>query len=243
MSNMKNLSLTGYFAVMIFLLCGCANTSTIRADVSRINGTKVYLIPTGIVKIGCLRDTIGAGFGAIGSLVEHAASADQRNKVATRVATFLTPDTILKLASDEVEYDLRSRTAPYAIIDLPTNEPQAPFNEWFNPDTLTLVPAVAKTSKSIVIDYGFGFLAIHKYILGTYAEGAFGIRIIDPLSGHVVARARTFVVGYIAGGEKISEDVFDLDAPGYNEVIEAAFGKLIKRLVNEAIDKAVTSPT
>lgn len=216
---------------LAFLLVGCANTATIKLNANQLNGAKVYLVPTGQTKVkGLSGDTIGSYFGVVGVLIEHAATSGQRNADAAQADVIFSSDATLQIASDEIEQFLREKKSPQEITLHPIPLEGKAFEEWFNPDQRNDIPADLKINGALIVDYGFQDITLRSFLTATYAVGTIGIRVIDPVSGKVIARARTFEVG----GEKIKDNS---DANAYKNEVKAAFSRVIRRLVQEAFNK------
>lgn len=126
-------------------------------------------------------------------------------------------------------------------------EMSASFNDWFNADQVNLSGMQGLGDDALLIDYGFqGFSLKDYYDQGVLvAEATIGILFIDPKTGKVVGRARVFGVGNSIVGDSMGvngELVARLKAnQSASQVpmaeVDAAFQRLINRLVGNAIRK------
>jgi hypothetical protein len=224
------------FAVPVFLtlvLTGCANTSTVKSEAGFFDNKTVAIAPTGQVRIEGLSNTVGSAFGALGVLVEHALTEKSRADTNTQINQLLGQDFLFKIAQDEVNKNIQK----FGQIKGQSLEQRTlvneDFNKWFNPDQRSEISSLMAKNPDLIIDFGFQGLNITNYMAGSFAEGTFGLRVIDAKTGKVVARARTFGVG-VFGGVKI---MADRNTSEYFPKAQIAFDSLIKKLTLEAIDK------
>jgi hypothetical protein len=221
------------YAALVVTLIGCANTSTVRSNASVFDDKTVGIAPTGQVKIEGMSNTVGSAFGALGVLIEHALTEKSRMETDARINQTLTEDSLFQMAQVEIRKNLPKFGNMKNHVLLPRTLANEDFARWFNPDSRSDVMNLSDTSADIFIDFGFQGLNITNYMAGTYAEGTFGLRVVDAKSGKVIARVRTFGVGAF-GGVKLS---VDRDSPDFSRESKIAFEALIKKLVLEAIDK------
>lgn len=223
----------GYFFAVMLAMSGCANVSTMKINSSQIEGRNVAIIPTGAAKIEGLSSTVGGAFGALGVLIEHAATEASRAKSANQVAEAFTIDDAFSVATNQISKNGIRLGAVKRFVVLQRSLPSEEFTSWYNSDQRSDSRQYGSTGAEFVIDVGFQSLTINSYLAGRYAEAALGVRVIEVSSGKVVGRARTFGVGAF-GGEKIEVDSTD---PQYGRAVAASFTKIIQRLTDEAITK------
>jgi hypothetical protein len=225
-------------AVLALTLFGCANGSTVRSDTSVFNNKSVGIAPTGHVRIEGMSNTVGSAFGALGVLVEHALTEKSRSETDTQFNQMLTEDSLFQMAQAEIGKNMFKFGSVKNHVSLPRTLVNEEFTKWFNPESRSDVVNSGDNNADLLIDFGFQGLNVTKYLAGTYAEGTFGLRVVDAKSGKVIARARTFGVGAF-GGVKINTNG---DSANFSRESQIAFETLIKKLVVEAIDK-VTKPS
>jgi hypothetical protein len=149
-----------------------------------------------------------------------------------------TQDSLFQMAQVEIGKNMSKFGSVKNHVVLPRTLVNEEFTKWFNPESRSDIVNSGADSPDLLVDFGFQGLNVTKYLAGTYAEGTFGLRVVDAKSGKVIARARTFGVGAF-GGVKINTNG---DASNFSRESQIAFETLIKKLVVEAIDK-VTKPS
>jgi hypothetical protein len=214
--------------VAVFLV-GCANTSTIKSEQSLFEGKTVVIVPTGKLQVESVSNALGGTFGLIGLLVEQAVTDTSRKKevsiIEDSVNPFKTADVIINKNIGKFG-KIKSQN---------TIERQLPFDEftnWFNGDKRNDIAAIRNSNPDIIIDYGFQGINTTTYMIGTYAEGSFGMRVVDASNGKILARVRTFAAG--TSGIKLN---VGKDSPEYPAELVSAFNSLVEKLTMEAIDK------
>ncbi len=223
--------------ILALVLTGCANTSTVKSEAEIFTNKTVAIAPTGQVRIEGLSNTVGSAFGALGVLVEHALTEKSRADTNAQINQLLGQDALFKIAEDEVNKNILKFGKIKGQSSEQRTLPNEDFNKWFNPDQRTDVSSFSGKSPDLIIDFGFQGLNITNYMAGSFAEGTFGLRVVDAKTGKVIARARTFGAG-VFGGVKI---MADRNTPDYFPKAQIAFDSLIKKLTLEAIDK-ITKP-
>lgn len=172
--------------------------------------------------------------GVLGALIVIEAAATRSSvDTAQRVGRMWPANAILTMTAAEIA-SLLSAKGEFSSVEVacPTLN-AAEFASWFNGDKRTDLLTETPMRGSLILDFGFQHLAVAKYLTGSYAEGALGVRLIDSRSGNVIGRTRVFGVGAF-GGVKIESDQ---GQPEYDAAVKAAFEKLVRQLVGEAIQK------
>lgn len=220
----------GTLLAAVLMLSGCANTATMRVEVSTVSGSRITVVPTGAVKLEGVSSGIGSAFGILGVLIEHAATESSRETSAQRAEKNFPANAILGMAATEIASLLRAKEKFSSIEVASSTLNTTEFTSWFNGDKRTDLLAEPSMHGNLILDFGFQSLTVN----GSYAGGALGVRLIDSRSGNVIGRARVFGVGQFGGGVKIA---VDQDQPEYDAAVKAAFERLVRQLVGESIQK------
>lgn len=228
------------FCIIAAISSGCA-LPTIKADASRLNNTKVYLVPTGTVQVRGVGAYGGGGgiAGLVVTLAITAINADKNKNNGDTAGEVFPAEEIFQIASDEIELFLQNNKSPREIVRFTRTLENDSFPTWFNNDSRTDLSSLGVSNSALVLDFGFQHLAITHYLFfGTYAEGSIGVRLIDPKNGQILGRATASGAGY-QGGEKIQSDSSDSDFIAHRAEVRAAFSRLVRRLLKDAIDKSI----
>lgn len=228
--------LTFILCFSLILISGCANTSTIKADVVSIKDKPLLIVPTGATKITGLSSSGGSAFGLLGLLIEHVATSESRDKAESVANQAFATSSINNLTNDVISLNIRSRAISSQVNFNAATLSKTEFVDWFNSDQRIDIQNISNPTKAFILDYGFQDISITNRFGRRAAEGAFGIRILDPNSGRVIARARVFAIGS-QGGELINGEFSDENSAEYKAAIADVFNRLIRKLVVEALTK------
>ena len=220
----------------LILISGCANTSTIKADAVRIKDKPLLIVPTGATKITGLSSSGGGAFGLLGVLIEHAATSDSRAKAESVANQAFPTSSINDVTNEAISQNIRLRAISSQVTFNVATLTKTEFVDWFNSDQRMDIQNISNPTQAFILDYGFQGISVTSSFGRRAAEGAFGIRIIEPTTGKVIARARVFAVGS-QGGELINGEFSDENSPEYKAAIADAFKRLIRKLVVEALTK------
>jgi len=215
--------------VVAVFLVGCANTSTVKSEQSLFEGKTVAIVPTGKLQVESVSNALGGTFGLIGLLVEQAVTDTSRkqevSKIENSVNPFKAADVVITKNIDKFGKIKSHKTTER---QLPLEE----FTNWFNSDKRNDLNVILNGNADLLIDYGFQGINTTTYMIGTYAEGSFGMRVVDASTGKILARVRTFAAG--TSGIKLN---VNKDSPEYSAELASAFNSLVEKLTKEAIDK------
>jgi hypothetical protein len=221
-----------FLVASLALLTACANISTVKSSKKTFENKTVVLIPTGPVKFESL-SSVGASFGLIGVLIDNVVAANTRNQALRQLDESIGNGAALDIAKNTIESNSQKLGHIKKFIAMNPTMKNVEFIDWFNSDERKDLLKMETRPGDIAIDFGFQDLYLNNYIAGTYAEGAFGIRVIDLSTGKIIARARTHGAG-VFGGVKLN---VAKDDPKYPDELKSALTSLITKLTNEAIDK------
>ena len=218
------------FAILA-ILGGCANTNTLKVSEHIFDGKSVVLVPTGGAKIQGSSSTIGGSLGLIGAFIELAQSIEMRNN-AKIVEEKFGPDKIMAIFSANIESNIQKLGKISTLKIDERTKINTEFTDWYNLEIRTDNSNGLVNSSDLIIEYGFQFLSLNNYLIGTFAEGGLGIKVIDAKSGKVIARAREFLTN--SKGVLIN---LPKDDPKYYNDVQAAFSELIQKLTLRTINK------
>jgi hypothetical protein len=215
----------------VLLLVGCANTSTVKLEKFPENTQSALIVPTGAFKIDAQSLTWGSAFGALGAIAEQSLNKEKLENRVSILKSIYTEEYLESLVNAELKKSLQKKLQKVEI-SARTN-PAMQFTDWFNPESREDFLRINNPNNSLIIDYGFQGINISSNVTGKSVSAIIGLRVIDPKTGKVIARARE----YKFGGVSIESKNSDENSSEFRDAVKIAFQKLFDEVINNAILK------
>lgn len=214
----------------VCVLAGCTNIGGLRADLSSIPASKVTIVPTGIFNVE--GETSGGPIGLIPALIYQATNSSDR-EASTARAKQINLGNEVALATAKSIMPLLESTGKFTSVEIHEGTLGSDkFSSWFSINKRTDLLSENSTQGGLLLDYGFQGLSIYKNaILGSYASGTLGVRLIDNRTGNVIGRAKASGIS-TTSGVRIAADE---NQPEYEAAVKAAFEQLVGKLAGEAL--------
>lgn len=220
-----------YIICTSFFVTGCANISTTKHQPNK-EIQVIELVPTGELNIEALSQSWGGIFGVVGVLLEAGINSSDNKSRSEDANSKSTQDAAFTVMENAIKASLPPKYGKNYIVQKRAS-PNTAFTEWYNGDQADLAGKNSNSEDRLIIEYGFQSLVINKTLGGSqFAGGTIGIRFVDPKTGKVIGRARTY-----GEFEKIIVDPNINQGKPTRDGVNDAFKKSITRLTEEAILK------
>jgi len=242
----KNILIVIVVSLFVF---GCSTTQKKFPDekinLAVENYQSFLIVPTGDIVVSSNSTYYNASSisGAISAVLLN---SRESNKMETYQRQRATSYSIYKSGGidEEVQEVIKSKLIDKSSgkVSIRVNEltsKNLSFNEWYETNKREDFQKINNPNKSLIIEYGLENIKLYTNLINeSYVEGGLGVRVIDPISGIVIARTKVHSINFLdVVKEKVELDGVDENSTQYIEATKKAYKKLFNVLTNRAISQ------
>ena len=240
MNSRKPYTKLKLFLILISTTLGLTGCATISSPINNaaLDDATIVLVPTGKVQLSGISSRLGGSFGIIGALIEATVTKNEMEGKSDAISEAITDKIIFDVVGNELQKGLLLSAKPKQVVQEARTLPNAESSEWFKPEFRQYAPTTTVSGRVLILDYGVSGVSINQTLLyGAYLTISMQMRLIDPTTGKVIARAAEITR---PGEEKITADRKEVGDVVYAREVSEATKRLLAKLTQSVVKRLIS---